>query len=723
MAGTILCVDADRQQCGILERALKDHGYEVQSAHDGNEALQRIAAGGIDLAISDFTLPRRDGFALLEAVRALPAPTCALPMLYTTATRPTPEQRERAKANRARAILGKPVAVDRLLELVARVLAQAPAAAPAKPPVDPRPKRVASQLSRVAREAQEHQLSSSDSSPQFVSGAMRLEGKLRENPLPLLLHRIHELRSTGVLMFTNGNKKKAVQLREGYPVAVKSNLVGECLGNYLVKRGVITRSAFDESTARLKNGQGMQGEILIAMDVLDEADVSEALGAQALEKLYELFEWRGGRFNFEVGGRLRKANSIALDRSPANVIFEGVRTRYPLDRIDTHLELYAELRALPCEEPFKKLQDVDLGAAETKLLGRLEARPLVSSLLLEDEAERRALFAFFATGMVEMRDGLQPAVQPVGEPVSIADDVDSGVARALEDTRRPPPAPNPTRAPEVAPLPPAAVQPAPRAERRARVGADISLTNALPEDDRALRAELAATAEKLRRETFFQMLRVDSSCDGVTLREAFETRAQRFHPDRFTHSSSAVRQLADEVFQRLERAYATLSDPKRAKEYESDLERNQQQAAEDAAGQKALEAEVEFQRGEALMRKRSYEAALLCFGNALQRAPQEGEYHAHYGWCLYNCHPDETAMIEEAIEHVRRGLKLARDQEKPYLYLGRLYKATGREGAAEKMFTRAVQVCPDSVEALRELRLIAIRKEKSKGLIGRLLRR
>jgi tetratricopeptide (TPR) repeat protein len=79
-------------------------------------------------------------------------------------------------------------------------------------------------------------------------------------------------------------------------------------------------------------------------------------------------------------------------------------------------------------------------------------------------------------------------------------------------------------------------------------------------------------------------------------------------------------------------------------------------------------------------------------------------------------------MVEEAIEHVKRGLKLARDNEKTYLFLGRLYKAIGKSDTAEKMFTRAVQIRPDSVEALRELRLINLRRS-NKGLIGRILRR
>ena len=52
-----------------------------------------------------------------------------------------------------------------------------------------------------------------------------------------------------------------------------------------------------------------------------------------------------------------------------------------------------------------------------------------------------------------------------------------------------------------------------------------------------------------------------------------------------------------------------------------------------------------------------------------------------------------------------------------------LYKVIGKIGHAEKMFTRAVQIRPECVEAMRELRLINLRREKGRGLIKRLLRR
>ena len=75
------------------------------------------------------------------------------------------------------------------------------------------------------------------------------------------------------------------------------------------------------------------------------------------------------------------------------------------------------------------------------------------------------------------------------------------------------------------------------------------------------------------------------------------------------------------------------------------------------------------------------------------------------------------------MERVLQGRKLAPGREKPYLFLGRLYKAADRGRIAEKMFTRAVQLDPDCVEALRELRLLNMRRERSRGLVRRILRR
>jgi tetratricopeptide (TPR) repeat protein len=216
---------------------------------------------------------------------------------------------------------------------------------------------------------------------------------------------------------------------------------------------------------------------------------------------------------------------------------------------------------------------------------------------------------------------------------------------------------------------------------------------------------------------------VDEKATDLDIEVAYERLAERTHPDRLSGSSEAVRRLAVTVFRHVEQAFETLRDPKRRQLYVLDLRRVDREAAALQEQNRALEAEKDFQRGEAALEQRAYEDALVLFGRALERSPDEGEYHAHYGWTLHLCHPDSAQMAEEAIEHIRTGLKLASDREKPYLLMGRLCKATGRIEAAEKMFTRAVQVQPECVEALRELRLINMRRDKQKGIVARLLRR
>ena len=219
------------------------------------------------------------------------------------------------------------------------------------------------------------------------------------------------------------------------------------------------------------------------------------------------------------------------------------------------------------------------------------------------------------------------------------------------------------------------------------------------------------------------MFDVTQNAGDDEIQAGYNQLAHQLHPDRFREASRAVQELAEGVLAHMNLGLETLLDTRKRLEYQNQLRKGKRAQEKKSEGKRALDAETAFQRGEAFVRQRSYEAALRAYGEAIERNPEEGEYHAHYGWCLHLCHPSDAMMLGEAIEHVRRGVKLARDREKPYLFLGRLYKAEGRAAQAEKMFALAVQIRPDCVEAMRELRLINLRRQKSKGLIGRMLRR
>ena len=647
MGATVLCADDDRYFCQILEKALVGQGYRVVVAHDGEKALAAASEVAPELMLLNVSLPRCDGFQVLEKIRGMPESQGQVPVLLVSNSRPTPQYQERAQTLGAQVLLARPVPLKQLLEHVGDHIES-----PAGP---------------VSKPAKAHRR---------AKGGAPVEGNLAEVGLPQLLHGLHGLQATGVLLLSGGKKRKAIQLRDGCPVSVKSNLVNECLGNYLARHGKLSEEDMSESLRRMKKGEGLQGQILVAMQVIEEEEITRALHLQAAEKLSEIFAWKRGSFRFEIGGRLKSANTLALDTGPAGVIMAGIRSYFPLERVDSYLSEWGKSFVARGRSPFYWLQDIDLSPEEEEFLAGLDGSRRLAEVVETDESARRTLYGLLVTEMLELRSA------PDGERMV------------------PPPL-------KLAP---------PRVRAEPTPGPKI-------DGERALRVELAAMAEKLRSKNYFEMLEVSETAEGVELDEAYEVLARKAHPDRFSHASDAVRQLADEVFQLLTEAHDTLSSPKRRTEYVLERRKGERVAAQRAEGERALTAETHYQQGEQLMRQRDYEGALLCFGKAVENFSEEGEYHAHYGWNLYLCNPDNSVMIEEAIEHVTRGVKLARDREKPYLFLGRLYKVVGKVAAAERMFTRAVQISPECVEAMRELRLINMRRDKSKGLIGRLLRR
>jgi len=70
---TVLVVDDEYGIVEVLVLALEDQGYRVISAADGREGLERLAESRADLVMLDFMMPRMDGPAMAEAMRADPA--------------------------------------------------------------------------------------------------------------------------------------------------------------------------------------------------------------------------------------------------------------------------------------------------------------------------------------------------------------------------------------------------------------------------------------------------------------------------------------------------------------------------------------------------------------------------------------------------------------------------------------------------------------------------
>jgi two-component system OmpR family response regulator len=81
----VLIVEDDRHIIESLTFVLERDGCKVESALDGESALQRLRAGARpDLVILDVMLPRLNGFEVLKAIRA-DAALRELPVIVLTA--------------------------------------------------------------------------------------------------------------------------------------------------------------------------------------------------------------------------------------------------------------------------------------------------------------------------------------------------------------------------------------------------------------------------------------------------------------------------------------------------------------------------------------------------------------------------------------------------------------------------------------------------------------
>lgn len=66
----LLVIDDDREIRNLLSRFLRQHGFRVDVAADGQEMQRLLSAGRIDLLILDRVLPGKDGLTLCREVRA-----------------------------------------------------------------------------------------------------------------------------------------------------------------------------------------------------------------------------------------------------------------------------------------------------------------------------------------------------------------------------------------------------------------------------------------------------------------------------------------------------------------------------------------------------------------------------------------------------------------------------------------------------------------------------
>ena len=155
--------------------------------------------------------------------------------------------------------------------------------------------------------------------------AFQYIGSLADMPVPVVFKKVYDYRVPGVLTFQREAVIKKVYVKDGRITFASSNQKDDRLGEFLLRRGIIDETVFQEASRRLRlNPDKRLGRILVEMGVLTPHQLFQAVQDQILAIVSSVFAWAQGVVHFVVGPS-KDEEVIQLHLPIPRVIVMGAR--------------------------------------------------------------------------------------------------------------------------------------------------------------------------------------------------------------------------------------------------------------------------------------------------------------------------------------------------------------------------------------------------------------
>lgn len=497
-------------------------------------------------------------------------------------------------------------------------------------------------------------------------GEIETQGELKTTTIPKLIHYFYRHHKTGAFLLKRDGIKKCILFHKGYPLDVRSNLVSECLGQFLSRQGKITREALEASLRIMAITGEPQGIVFTEMGLLSPMDLGEYLREQIEYKLFSTFDWKRGEYSFVERDDVL-TNQITLDLSPANLIMKGVKARLSVPFIKNELKDMENRYLVVSDDPFYQFQDLKLSEKENTLLNMIDGKSILAQILsnspLDLKSTHHIIYTLLCIEMFKLSDMPRDSTRLIPAP-----EEDEG--------------------------------------------------GYLSRQEKEVRERLIKQISRISKQNYFEMLGVSEEDDTETIKDAYFKLSRQYHPDKFSGASDEIKGHSDEIFKQLNTAYNTLTNDEDRAEYVRSLREGKEERKDDASD--IITAEVQFQKGVDLVKRNDFKKAIKSFQWATELNPNEAEYLSYLGWATFKATTPSTHLSrDKAKKLLKKSIALNPKLDTVYIFLGHIFNSEGNIKAAEIQFKKALQANPHNVEATRELKFIAKKREKERGLFDK----
>lgn len=535
------------------------------------------------------------------------------------------------------------------------------------------------------------------------------QGHFDATPLPLVLMRLAEQGFSGMLQLTQTSRRVEVLFDRGFPSIVDNPSANLGLGARLKNQGKLSTSDYERVRALCEQKNYKEEKSLLELKLLAPKDLVTSLRDHMRHILLDCFSWLQGSYTLDASRTLSPEEKL-FRFDPLPTIFEGLSTHWRPEQIlpllAPSLDRYARLgikkavllQRLALPEDLANYLDSFDGAAT--LGARLEKATSMQALPLLLVCDLYGALDYFNTKQEPSVQSDTTGATAIADNTAIPDSLD-GIElpdlelfvgdRIIQQKAEPlaSAASTPESKPELKSEAKPQTKPTTKPTKPSAAQAPTAKPNepALSEIDK-LRQAVLERHKNLAKFDFYTLLNVSRQDNAVEIKKAYFKLAKVYHPDVLAkHGLTDILTESSEVFARIAEAHATLTDSQRRQEYDEMLASGKSQGINDA--DRIANAETMFRKGEVLFKMGQFEQAIRFFRPAIELWPEESEYHALLGSCLYRKNPPDDAL---ARQHLEKAIALDPKNAQAHYWLSIVLKALGDNAASTSHRTQAASL-------------------------------